>query len=201
MNTGFKSVEKSSEDPTFTPRNIWRGNKTAPKLRRTFDYVKSMPNVSDRTSLNKDRTTMHLLLCLRSRQNTTSGTPVSLKHQQFSSLNSIIFSWVQYLGLILTYVLTSSMNFIQETPYLLRINRKIMIVMDGCSDHIFLRGTHYIAKNNISITGLLEHTQHTRKFYKKLGVGVFGPLKEEGRILLNRRTITQQCATTATISI
>lgn len=80
-----------------------------------------------------------------------------------------------------------AVNFVQESSFLRRDGRKLLLIMDGYACHVAYRTLKMLGDNDIIVAGLPAHTSHV---LQPLDVGVFGPLKEAFRQLLSHRTVT-----------
>lgn len=74
-------------------------------------------------------------------------------------------------------------NFINETAFLRRHDRKLLL--DRYSCHVSFKTLSVLKENGVIFAGLPVHMSNVQP----LDVRIFGPLKEEFRCLLNRRTI------------
>ena len=63
-------------------------------------------------------------------------------------------------------------NFVLETAYMRRNNRKLLLVYDGYAGHLQYRVLQLLKTNNIIVAGLPAHSSHV---LQPLDVGVFAP--------------------------
>eukprot|EP00171_Calliarthron_tuberculosum_P004068 IDg4068t1 len=77
-------------------------------------------------------------------------------------------------------------EFVEETASLRREGKYILLVYDGYASHCTYRTLKLFKDNNVVVVSLPAHTSHA---LQPLDVGVFSPLKNAFRKVLNRRVV------------
>lgn len=174
----------------FVPKGR-RGNSIESKFRGSCDHVTMMPVIS---AAGQILTPLFVLPRVEERYRKRSDgkwelpthflpQPKLVYMNPVAGVDSnIFFSWAK--------------QFVDETKFLRRENKKILLIMDGYACHITYKTLSLLRDNGIVVFGLPAHKSHV---LQPLDVGFFGPLKEKLEQLLINRSITSKNETRSDI--
>lgn len=150
-----------------------QGNTKEPKFRGTFDHVTMMPVIS---ASGQVMTPLFVLPGkeMRYREMRMSERDYEMCHDFLPKPS--LFHIRSVAGVDTDIFFTWSQSFVEETSFLCRGGRNLLLIMDGYSCHVSFKTLSLMKDNGIVVAGLPAHTSHA---LKPLDVSVFRPIKQE----------------------